>query len=1032
MSNTSNTVNTGNSQQQILSQFESMMEAIVNGTDSALRISAEEKLSEAKNSNLLLYLECLLKLTLNSSSKDIKQLCIIMFRQACQPNNTLPNDWNKIPISAYNVFENGLLTAITKENDKKTYLLICDAMGTLAARIIPCGYWKNLLTQLLELVNKPNTYHKQGFLRVLENLAEYCIEFLKPNFENIYKVINIAIRDENNVDVVLQAYKSLISILVSIDNMNELNLWKDLIPICINLLNKTTNEQILRELLSSTIDLVSHRFILVKPILDQLLICDVKIARNDNFEFDTRKLAFEMLVFMATNNALLLRQHSGYMNSVVELSMYYLSLYNDSIDFNIAEDDIEQEYIWNGRQWTSDLAKELGGKPYLNIAQSMLKSGLESSNWKQCYSSLQTFIQIIRHIKDIDGWDIPIKNDNNKSKDIIWDQLLPKIIHLIINKSTRSEIKHSALYLIRTLIIQYENRFVDRYYLIFYNTIITLLTNYKNIHFRVLQQCIKCLSFFNKYATINQFKDKSDIILKQLLLIVTDNNKGNNNKGLINDKLKGHSITAIGTCSDVMCGQYFLPYYDKFMPICMNIINNNKLSPLLRGKAMECIGMIGESVGNMKFNKDAHKLMNVLLPFHKQLIDTKNTNKEKDKLQIVYNYMNQLFARISRCIGTQFIQYFKFIIPSILDSASIEAAQILLPDEPKSKNINGSVFTVHLRGIGDTKFCIDPISLDEKDTACHMLYQFCKDQCIGFFPYVIETANIMKSLMRYQYNTRVRAAATLIIPLLLKSIILNINVINNNNENNKYVEIFDALFAPFIVALFKEPDVIEQIPILEVLGQISSIIGNNKNKIFEFSDSHLLSIAEILENILTESQERIKERIDDELGEKLIVDEEKKNQIEWANDFEIELIAHVIDVIEFTFKSVKDRFTPFFIYGKNYNNNNEEKNNNSLGEATKLMLTKNEKYILSGDSEILQSICIFIDCIQYGGILAADKYINWFYSLICKYIDDINGNCDLDIKQTCIYGIGVFAKCGYLNKLDINYKYFNKFLKDIQ
>eukprot|EP01083_Nonionella_stella_P250255 864493_1 len=122
---------------------------------------------------------------------------------------------------------------------------------------------------------------------------------------------------------------------------------------------------------------------------------------------------------MATNNALLLRQHSGYMNSVVELSMYYLSLYNDSIDFNIAEDDIEQEYIWNGRQWTSDLAKELGGKPYLNIAQSMLKSGLESSNWKQCYSSLQTFIQIIRHIKDIDGWDIPCSdNDNNKSKDI--------------------------------------------------------------------------------------------------------------------------------------------------------------------------------------------------------------------------------------------------------------------------------------------------------------------------------------------------------------------------------------------------------------------------------------------------------------------------------------------------------------------------------------------------------------------------------------------------------------------------------------
>ncbi len=49
--------------------------------------------------------------------------------------------------------------------------------------------------------------------------------------------------------------------------------------------------------------------------------------------------------------------------------------------------------------------------------------------------------------------------------------------------------------------------------------------------------------------------------------------------------------------------------------------------------------------------------------------------------------MNQLFARISSCIGQQFVQHFKFIISSILASASIEAAQILLPDQPTSSNI---------------------------------------------------------------------------------------------------------------------------------------------------------------------------------------------------------------------------------------------------------------------------------------------------------------------------------------------------------
>ena len=80
---------------------------------------------------------------------------------------------------------------MSKETNIQTYLLVCDSIGTLASRILPLGHWQNLLPQLLELANKPHTFHKQGFLRVLDCLAEYCIDFLKPNFTNIYKVIHV-------------------------------------------------------------------------------------------------------------------------------------------------------------------------------------------------------------------------------------------------------------------------------------------------------------------------------------------------------------------------------------------------------------------------------------------------------------------------------------------------------------------------------------------------------------------------------------------------------------------------------------------------------------------------------------------------------------------------------------------------------------------------------------------------------------------------------------------------------------------------
>ena len=276
------------------------------------------------------------------------------------------------------------------------------------------------------------------------------------------------------------------------------------------------------------------------------------------------------------------------------------------------------------------------------------------------------------------------------------------------------------------------------------------------------------------------------------------------------------------------------------------------------------------------------------------------------------------------------------------------------PDEAAPSDARFHSFTVYLRGIGDTKFCINPISLEEKDLACHMLYQFAKDQCIGFFPYVLQTAKTMKSLMRYQYHARVRAAATTIVPLLLKSIIKGIehDINTNSNKINDSMkqtlhQTFDELFGPFMQALLLEPDVVETVPILEILGQICSVVSQS-NGFWQFSDEQLLSIAEVLETILSESQERSQERIDDASGDKL-VDEQKRREIEWANEVEIELIAHVIDVIEYTLKAAGEKFISHF----------EDK---QLAKAAKLMLEKDRKY--QTDAERLQALCIFIDILN--------------------------------------------------------------------
>eukprot|EP01084_Bolivina_argentea_P281428 481512_1 len=968
MAQQQNAPNTNNppSQQEILSQFESLLKTVVESTSSGSRASAEEQLSAAKQSNLLLYLECLLQVALRSSNKHIKQVSIVMFRQSVQPNNTKAETWNKIPTTAYDALCTGLLTALTKESDLETYIIMCDAIGTFASRLLPQGHWKNLLKDLLALANDGNnpthSLHKQGFLRVLDCLAEYCIDFLRPNFRNIYAVIERALSDNEKSNVRLTAYKSFISIVISLDKVEDLNKWKSLIPQCVSLLLSHAQSDDINEILSCTIDLVSHRFQLVESVLDDALLpAVVWMARNDSLCFETRKLAFEILVVMGARNAAVLRQHAEYMRHVVQVSMHYLSLYDDeSCNFSDCEDDIEQEYVWNARQWCKELCSTLGGAAYLSVAEAQIGGGLESRQWKECYASLQTLIQLIPFIKEMDGWRMDDDNSN-------CDVLVPQILGFATgdHHSARAEVQHSAWFVMKTLINHFPNAFEERYSEIFYPAALEILMNYKSQHFRVLTQCVKCISHFHSNgAQQSQFRDFWDIILKHLLQIITSTSTSAS--AAANEGVIGHCVTCCGTCADVM-QSYFLQYYDKFMPQMLAIIGAKKAaaSGTLRGKAMECIGIIGESVGRVRFEADAHKLTNVLLV----------QNRAHDE---AYNYENQLFARISRCIGDAFTPYLSRIIPDILSSASLEAAQMLKPSDAAPSDPRYSVFTVHLRGIGDTKFCINPISLDEKDTACHMLYQFVKDQCDAFFAYVVPTARTMSQLMRYEYNARVRTAATTIVPLLLKCVIRGVNRLGAGQRPN--ADFFDALFASFLDALSAEPDVCETVPLLEILAQIAAVIGDDENhNCFAFSDQQLSSIARVLCTILSESSSRKRDRMRDESGAKLIVDEEKRNEILWANDVESELIAHCIDVIEFTFRCEKTRFSAFF------------------EESGAAKICKQMLFDCEGDeTQKLQSLCIFIDCCEYGAPQQSKIYLKWLFPFI---VDKLSAQDDKEYNK---------------------------------
>ena len=75
-------------------------------------------------------------------------------------------------------------------------------------------------------------------------------------------------------------------------------------------------------------------------------------------------------------------------------------------------------------------------------------------------------------------------------------------------------------------------------------------------------------------------------------------------------RVQEQAVTAVASVADV-AQEDFLLYYDAFMPGLRQILTDlaGKEFRMLRGKAMECIDLIGVAVGKEKFAADAKEVM---------------------------------------------------------------------------------------------------------------------------------------------------------------------------------------------------------------------------------------------------------------------------------------------------------------------------------------------------------------------------------------------------------------------------------------
>lgn len=143
--------------------------------------------------------------------------------------------------------------------------------------------------------------------------------------------------------------------------------------------------------------------------------------------------------------------------------------------------------------------------------------------------------------------------------------------------------------------------------------------------------------------------------------------------------------------------------------------------------------------------------------------------------------------------------------------------------------------------------------MEEKATACNMIYQYAAELKEGFFPYVEKVATVLIPLVKFYFHDGVRRAAVSAMSALLESVKRHLEVTGQSNQ--PLVTLFGLILTNLTEAIQQEIDVELTALMFEILGECIDVCGNL------MTEAQIRSVFEAIKAEIGEREERMKGRL---------------------------------------------------------------------------------------------------------------------------------------------------------------------------
>ncbi|CED85608.1 Karyopherin (importin) beta 3 [Phaffia rhodozyma] len=694
--------------------------------------------------------------TSQTFNPELRSLTLLLLRTlslkapAASPTNPSPSKpliQSIGPEPRAQVYET-LLASLPLEPETSTRNRLSDTIAGLARVSLEKDHepWATLGATLGGLIRNENPAVRESVLKIWED-APGLIE--KEDPAAVRGVFQNALNDPQSLEVRLAALRGTSSFLQNTSNsVREAS--GDLMLAVFNLLHSLPEDQ-QTDAIQTLIPIASMYPSLFTPHLPVLVPFLLQLSHPPQPTADEPALeipsdhpaqpAFELLLSLVEVKPAVFRRVPNFANDAARVAIQCLARLGDDAEWGTQLDDEdddadEGEGSWSvwGEECMDRLAEGLGGKTFLPGTWDLVEGLCKGAEWKGRYAGLMSIASIAEGTAKV------------------MQPQLSKIMELIcpMVEDPHPRVRFALVHCLGQLCTDFEG-YLQALHPV--DILRILLSTFHHPLPKVYSHAAAALiNFCDGIDDPEVISPYLDDIVKGLLGLLETGSKG----------VQEQAVTTLATVANA-AEMGFAKYYTNIMPILLNFLTaptpeaDDLQGKMLKGKVLECCGLIGLAVGPEIFRPDALQLAEALKQIQAGVTD------DDDPLQ---TYVIMTWGKICEALKEDFAPYLPVVMPSLLKSAALSPELSVVNEEDNQEEMGDNWDVVD---IGGQSIGIKTSSIEQTAEAFELLVIYASRMGVHFVPYMEETMGLSLKNLTFFFEESVRENAATIIPILMST-----------------------------------------------------------------------------------------------------------------------------------------------------------------------------------------------------------------------------------------------------------------------